>query len=499
MLVHLPQLDAAAPAPLDPWPAEAPLSAASSPVRVAEDGSTWAADSTARRRASLGALAPIAGTAGLRRRRVRWRRLCAWDAEDRSASPPEVLDPVAAGRLDVDVAHGLFAMAVDEPPQGWPGHDEGGEPPPSVTSDYEEGATMHVGARPAAREPLLDVRLDRPTRLVTRGGALHPDAPADWHGIPRYGSLQEALADVSARWLSMTEAELDATGEDVTEVVQVEDSMTYPGEAPVWPAAPADAATRERARLHLTLQAAERERPVVLLDTAAGWTLPAPVPAYAALVLRGIAFGGEGWDGMTLPPASSVALELCTVLDAANELTFADLESGSEVAVSWCETAGLVLAGAGTLAIADSIVDAPGAVVLRAPAGDVVLDRVSAGGDVAVRVLDASETIFDGLVDVEDRFHGCVRYSRVGSASTLPRVHRVTVDTPVRVVSRNRRDAGWWRLRSDCDPAIRRGAESGSEMGAFGLTRFAERITGFRSRLGEFTPAGLVSGIITID
>jgi hypothetical protein len=92
-----------------------------------------------------------------------------------------------------------------------------------------------------------------------------------------------------------------------------------------------------------------------------------------------------------------------------------------------------------------------------------------------------------------------VRYSRVETGSTLPRVHRVVFDTPVRVVSRNRRDAAWWRLRADADPAISRGAENGSEMGAFSLTQVAERMAGFERRLGEFTPAGLVTGIIRID
>ena len=92
-----------------------------------------------------------------------------------------------------------------------------------------------------------------------------------------------------------------------------------------------------------------------------------------------------------------------------------------------------------------------------------------------------------------------MRYSRAPRDSTLPRIYRMAFDTPVRVVSHNRRDPAWWRLRADCDAAIRRGAESGSEMGAFSLTQLAERMTGFERRLSEFTPVGLVTGIIRID
>jgi hypothetical protein len=494
VLVHLPQLDAEPLAVDAPWPAEGTFGFASEAVRVAEDGSTWASESTAARRFALGAVAPIAEAAGLRRRRVRRRRLCAWDREDWTASPPETLALTQRGRLDVDVLGGLFAFSADEPPQAWP-PDADGAAPPSVTTDYEEGATMHVGARPAAREPVLDLRLPRPTRLVSRSGRLHPDAPADWHAIPRYASLQEALAAVSARWEALA---LEEAGE-LAEVVQFEDSATYPDEAPVWPAAPTNAAVRAATRLSLTLQAAERERPVVLVDPAQGWTLPAPAPEYAALTLRGVALGGDGWTGMELPAAERVALELCSVLWAENRLELADLPEGTEVTVTRCETAGLLLAGAGVLTVADSIVDAHPGVALRAPAGEVVLDRVSVGGDTRVRVLEASEAVFDGHVSVEDRFRGCVRYSRVTSGSTLPRVHRVAWDTPLRLVSRNRRDPAWWRLREDCDAAISRGAENGSELGAFSLTQLAERMEGFERRLGEFTPAGLVTGIIRID
>ena len=107
---------------------------------------------------------------------------------------------------------------------------------------------------------------------------------------------------------------------DVSEVVQFEDSATYPGEAPVWPAAPTNAAVRSATRLSLTIQAAERERPTILVDPVQGWTVPAPAPRYASLTLRGIGLGGVGWTGMTLPAAEQVALELCSVLQAENRL-----------------------------------------------------------------------------------------------------------------------------------------------------------------------------------
>jgi hypothetical protein len=220
---------------------------------------------------------------------------------------------------------------------------------------------------------------------------------------------------------------------------------------------------------------------------------------YESLTLRGVALGGEGWPGMRLPPARRVALELCSLLFAGNELEFAEPAAGARVVVTRCETAGLALAGAGVLSVSDSVVDARPAPALRAPAGEVALERVSVGGEVAVRVLDASEVIFADRVEVEDRFRGCVRYSRVTEDSALPRVHRVAVDVPVRVVSHNRRDAAWWRLREDCDAAVSRGAESGSEMGAFSLARLAERMAGFERRLGEHTPAGLVTGILRVD
>ena len=496
LLVHLPQLDAG-PGGGGSWPSDPAYTAASDLVRVAADGSTWAGGSTALARLSLGDVAPLAAPAGLRRRRVHPRTLCAWDNEDPMASPPLMLAPAEPGRLDVDVTHGLFALSAADPPRPWPDGPLGGPPPPAtVTVGYEDGATMHLGALPAAREPVLDRRLPRPTRLVCGSGVLHRDAPRDWHDIPRYPTLTGALDAVSAAWSALTG---DLGDQVQAEVVQVEDDATYVGETPTWPSGPTEATAAATCTLSLTLQAAERQRPTVLIDPTIGWAAPARPVLYDQLVVTGLALGGEGWSGLRVPPAREVRLELSSILYAENALVFTAPDSGGTVTVDLCQTAGLRLDGPGELRVVDSIADAAGAAVITVPTGSADLTRVSVGGTVTTRVLFADTVIFDGDVTAEDRFHGCARYCRATAGSVLPQSFKVSYDVPLRIVSRNRRDPAWWRLREDCDAAVSAGAEDGSELGAFGSVQQPARLAGFRRRLVEFTPAGLQTGLIRTD
>jgi len=496
LLVHLPQLDAA-PGGAGAWPTEPTYAATSDPVRVGADGSTWDSDSTALARLSLGDVAPLAEPVGLRRRRVHRRTLCGWDNEDPTASPPLLLAPTEPGRLDVDVSHGLFALSALDAVRPWPDGPAGSPPPPAtVTVGYEEGATMHLGALPAAREPVLDRRLERPTRLVCGSGVLHRDAPVDWHDIPRYPTLTAALDAVSTAWSGLTG---DLGAEVQAEVVQLEDDATYADETPTWPQGPADATAADTCTLRLTLQAAERRRPVVLVDPTVGWSAATTPVAYDRVVLTGLALGGEGWTGLRVPPAREVRLELTSILHAENTLVLQAPGSGGALTVELCQTAGLRVDGPGELVVVDSVVDAAGAAAVTVPTGTAELTRVSVGGTVTSRVLVADTVIFDGDVTVEDRFHGCVRYCRATSGSVLPQAFKVSYDVPLRLVSRNRRDPSWWRLREDCDPAVSAGAEDGSELGAFGSVHLVARLTGFRRRLIEFTPAGLQTGVIRMD
>jgi hypothetical protein len=100
---------------------------------------------------------------------------------------------------------------------------------------------------------------------------------------------------------------------------------------------------------------------------------------------------------------------------------------------------------------------------------------------------------------VEDRFHGCVRYSRVASPSLLPRVHRVVEDVPLAFVSLDRHNAAHARLAAGADRRLLAGAEDGGELGAFHDLQLPLRYEGYRRRLEESTPVGLMTGMIRLD
>jgi hypothetical protein len=164
--------------------------------------------------------------------------------------------------------------------------------------------------------------------------------------------------------------------------------------------------------------------------------------------------------------------------------------------------AGLAFNTDGKLVVQDSVLDTKvnaGRVAINAAENHVQIERATIFGTVSTHVLDASECIFMDTVTVQNRFEGCVRYSRVTSDAVLPRHHRLAVDTRVDFVSVDRHDPAHARLAERCNPAVLKGAEDGGEMGAFHKLRLAQRYAAYAQRLVEFTPAGLISGIIRLD
>ncbi len=476
-LIYLPEQQALASEALDDWPSEPTYTAFSSVVEPAEDGSCWAAGAGLARVAE-GQIAPLDVHGVHQRRRVRWRKLCPWDNESGS----DKLAGTEPGWLDVDVEHGLFALALDEPPQRWPSGPVSAPIPPNVSVAFEDAYSDHVGARPASREIELarddegqttGQRLATPTRLVTRSGVLSQVNDAELSALPRYASLKEALGAIAAD-----------PNPAAHEVVQFEDDATYPSEAPTWPTNVTS----------LTIQAAEDHRPVIRLTS---FTLP-PALAYESLALIGLSWLGAD---LVLPRCELVELLWCSVLEFADSMTF-DLATDGQARVDHCITGGLTLSGTGTLTIFDSAIDAgkdEGLPALTSAEGRIELERCTVIGSCSMRELEASETLFVDPVVVADRFRGCIRYSAVPEGCTLPRRHRVVEGETPRFVSVDRHHPAHLRLTPACSPRIRQGGEDGGEIGLFHDLQAQARREALLRRIDEYTPTGLLTGLIRID
>lgn len=466
-LVHLPER-VAAPRPADdPWPSG--LSAASPPLRVAVDGSTWDIGG-AFARVSFGPVAPLRKERTLRRRRVRGRSLCPW----RNETPLDKLAGTPAGELHIDVLHGLFAFAAAEPPTPWSAPASGplpAHPPPNVTVDAQEGRSDHVGSVPAARPWALEGAPAPATRLVSRSGGLGEDAAAARLALPLHATLTDALAA--------------AIGE--REVIELVESATWPEERLVFPPSP-PGLERE-----LVIRAADRARPVVRLaaDSDPG------TASYHRLSFLGIGFEGAALD---LPPSERLDMQHCSLLSEQTPMS-ARLLAGGTLTVDRCLMARVSVSGGSRVVVLRSVLDAgaPASDALVAEGHHASVDRSTVVGALRVRSLDASESIFEGAMVIDDRFRGCVRYCRVPPGALLPRRHRCIEGTRVDLLSRRRTDAAYARISERAPSELRTGAADGGELGVFHDAGWGPLIDAVRTRLAEYTPAGLRTGLIRRD
>ena len=149
------------------------------------------------------------------------------------------------------------------------------------------------------------------------------------------------------------------------------------------------------------------------------------------------------------------------------------------------------------LSVSDSIIQSvnPAVKAIEIKTGRSHIDRSTILGQVAVHRLDASEALITGLVNVTDTQNGCFRFSAAQSISRLPHPFESFLfkeDTNHWFTSRRFGDPGYAQL-SDTVPAnIMRGAEDGSEMGAFSNQLNPIKFDGLKNKIDEYMPFGLI-------
>ncbi|HNB52972.1 MAG TPA: hypothetical protein PK530_13570, partial [Anaerolineales bacterium] len=172
--------------------------------------------------------------------------------------------------------------------------------------------------------------------------------------------------------------------------------------------------------------------------------------------------------------------------------------------------------------VSDSVIDATRADndALCGPSGQlahalVTLERSTVFGCLCLHAVELAENcIFMGIMTVGRRQIGCVRFCYVTPGSRTPRRYHCQPDLVEKDAS-TETDKAHERLRvrpqfnstrygtptycqltRTCAEEIRRGAEDESEMGVFHDLYHPQREANLRTRLDEYTPAGMNAGII---
>jgi hypothetical protein len=157
------------------------------------------------------------------------------------------------------------------------------------------------------------------------------------------------------------------------------------------------------------------------------------------------------------------------------------------------------------LAVQDSIVDgqlldAPAGVAITAGDADVQASTVL--GSMAVRTLHAGNCLVTGIVTVERRQVGCVRYSYVPPGSLVPRRFRCQPADgadATRIVPRftttRYGDPAYAQLATSGPTELATTAEGEGEMGAWYFLHQPQRLRNVRTSLEEYLRLGLEAGI----
>lgn len=187
----------------------------------------------------------------------------------------------------------------------------------------------------------------------------------------------------------------------------------------------------------------------------------------------------------------------------------------NQLTVDHCITGTISTREAGNifeLSISDSIIQAfHSEQTLDLSSGKVHLNRCTLLGSAKVHYLEASECIFNDVIEVQNPQQGCVRFSAWTTGSILPSPYE-SVEIPPNYplfTSQVFCHPGYAQLQQRADDAILshtgggiasilEGAEDGSEMGAFASEKNSIKARSLRIKYEEYMPLGLTPIMIYV-
>jgi hypothetical protein len=281
-------------------------------------------------------------------------------------------------------------------------------------------------------------------------------------------------------------------------IAQIDDNKTY---SPV--------ADKFRVK-NLTLQAKNERRPYLKLTS--DWKLRTRPDADAFLTLDGLWIGGarnEQWAIILRGDYECVTIRHCTIDPGGDKNDLGEdlfavpivIRGAVEKMIIDASITGPVRTENGgiveELIICDSILQSTEASVpvLDLNLGEVRIERSTFWGEIRVHRLYASEVISRDHIEVMDNQAGCFRFSAASDGSRLPRPYESFLfsdDAKHWFTSARFGHPGYAQLSETAPQALRRGAENGSEMGAFSSLLNPIKFDGLRTKVEEYMPFGLI-------
>jgi hypothetical protein len=268
----------------------------------------------------------------------------------------------------------------------------------------------------------------------------------------------------------------------------------------------------------LTLQAANQERPYLLLEKDVyenlgfNWVLNTSANEDSFLTLDGLWIGCKEDEQIILRgDYEQVIIRHCTLdpggkkydgspIPTLNLLVEAQIET---VIIESSVTGPIRVEGDGiieSLILRDSIVQSidPAVSAIRLPNGAAEVSRCTIQGDVEVKELRSTESIFTADLNIHNTQSGCFRFSAASTGSVVPgpyESHFFDAFTSF-FTSTRFGDPGYFQLTGHAPPEVQTGAENSSEMGAYSHLLNPIKLRGLRAKVDEYMPFGLIPNFI---
>jgi hypothetical protein len=290
--------------------------------------------------------------------------------------------------------------------------------------------------------------------------------------------------------------QLDAVELNNDSVTQIDDSLTY---RPI---------SDKLAVRNMAVVAANQQRPYLFLET--NWVLNTGEFEDSTLLLDGLWIGTESSNriilrgdyqtvtmrNLTLDPGGLKGGHGSSMLPAINLIIEASVEL---LIIESCITGPIRIEGDGyveKIIIKDSVIQS---IVNAVPAlslsdAELHLERVTVIGNISAQNLWATDSLIVGTGDIFDTQSGCFRFSAAKKISRLPRQYRsVWIENMASLFTSKRfGDPGYLQLSENTPDSISRGAENGSEMGAYNQLINPIKFEGLRTKIEEYMPFGLL-------